>query len=146
LTQLLCTILVNQCNEQRRSYVTIQSVREAQTELVERGHVHLASLWQTSSDATRLTLAAMAEAQKWSDHVTTVAVANQLGLHRRPLRLGEVITAMEHLVDREIVRETEGTIKSYVFTAGLYGHWLRHNQPLSKVVEVLSLDSASEPA
>jgi hypothetical protein len=88
----------------------------------------------------------MAEAQRWSDHVTTVAIANQLGLHHCPLHLGQVIEAIDSLQDRQIVREISGIAKSYGFSAQLYGHWLRHYKSLSNVVEVLALESPSGQA
>ena len=144
-TQLLCTILVNQCNVMHCSYVTVRDVREAVGELLETGHAHLKFLWQTSDREIKLALATLAELQKRMDQVTSAAIADQLGSYQVRVDPGQVTKAMEELSARDIVRQTPGDPVPYDFTAQLYAHWLQHYQPLSKVVEEVSSEPAPVP-
>ena len=78
-TQLLCNILVNQCNDNERNYVTVQEVRRAQDELLEAGQAHLTYIWQTSGQEARLCLAALADLRSRMDELSAAAIANRLG-------------------------------------------------------------------
>jgi hypothetical protein len=134
-TQLLCNILVNQCNDDERNYVTIQGVRRALDELLEAGQAHLTYIWQTSELDACLCLAALADLRPRMDQLTAAAIANRLGDFQVTLDLGQVTQTMESLKAREIVRELVGNPVTYDFTAQLYRHWLLRYKSLSKVVE-----------
>jgi len=134
-TQLLCNILVNQCNDDERNYVTIQNVRRALDELLEAGQAHLTYIWQTSDREAHLCLAVLAELQARTDQITTAAIADRLGAYQVSLDPGQIARTMEKLVTREIVREIPGNPVAYDFTAELYAHWLRRYKSLSKVAE-----------
>jgi hypothetical protein len=140
-TQLLCNILVNQCNEAQRNYVTIQNVRDVVEELLETGYAQLTFLWKTSDQETQLALAALAELRDKLDQVTTAAIADWLSTYQIHLGPGQITKSMEHLVARDIVREIPGSPVVYDFTAQLYARWLRRYKSLSKVVE----EVGSEP-
>jgi hypothetical protein len=142
--QVLCNILVNQCNEAQRGYVTIQDVRNAVDELLEASGTHLSSLWGASNREARLVLGATAELQNRLDRVTAAVIADRLGAYQIILDPGQIIRAMEQLAARDVVHEIPGTTVSYSFTAQLYGHWLRRYQALSKVVEVMGRESIGE--
>jgi len=139
-TQLLCTILVNRCNEAHCSYVTIQDVRDAVEELLETGRAHLTFLWQTSDHEAMLTLAALAELRDQLDRVSAAAITDRLGEYQIRMNPGQITKTMEQLTARDIVREIPGNPVSYDFTALLYAHWLRRYKSLSKVVEEVSVE------
>lgn len=145
-TQLLCWYILDQCNKQRRSYVTLQHVREARRELVERNPHHLNHLWKRMDRDSKLILAGIAEAQKETSRVTDSEIINLLAHHSCPLPVDQVVKLLETLSTREIVRGIGGLTKAYDFTAQLYGYWLRHHWPLSKAVEELVHDRQLEPA
>jgi hypothetical protein len=139
-TQLLCTILVNRCNDAHCSYVTIQDVRDAVEELLETGRAHLTFLWQTSDQEAMLTLAALPELRDQLDRVSAAAIADRLGEYQIRMRPGQITKTMDQLTARDIVREIPGNPVSYDFTAQLYAHWLRRYKPLSKVVEEVGVE------
>ena len=145
-TQLLCTILVNRCNDAHCSYVTIQDVRDAVEELLETGRAHLTFLWQTSDQEAMLTLAALPELRDQLDRVSAAAIADRLGEYQIRMKPGQITKTMEQLTARDIVREIPGTPVSYDFTALLYAHWLRRYKSLSKVVEEASVEPAAAMA
>jgi type I restriction enzyme M protein len=132
--QLLCDILVEECNRVQHNYVTIQDVRAAQKELVQRGSAHLEFLWREADPNGRLILATLADLQDRMDQVTTAAISDRLGSYQIRLDPGQVTQAMEQLVNRDITCPTLET-GAYSFTAQLYAYWLRHYKPLSKVIE-----------
>jgi hypothetical protein len=134
-TQLLCNILVNQCNDNERNYVTIQGVRRAQDELLEAGQAHLTYIWQTSAQEARLCLAALADLRSRMDQLTAAAIANRLGDFQVTMDPGQIAQTMDALKAREIVREIMGNPVTYDLTAQLYRHWLLRYKSLSKVVE-----------
>jgi len=137
-TQLLCNILVNQCNDEERNYVTIQGVRRALDELLEAGQAHLTYIWQTSELDACLCLAALADLRPRMDQPTAAAIANRLGDFQVTLDLGQITQTMESLKARQIVCELVGNPVTYDFTAQLYRHWLLRYKSLSKVVEETS--------
>jgi hypothetical protein len=134
-TQLLCSILVNRCNEAQRNYVTVQNVRDAVAELLETGRAHLTFLWQTSDREAKLILAALVELRDRLDQVSIAAIAEQLRSYQIQIDNSRIIKAMEQMIARDIVCEIQGSPVSYDFTAQLYAHWLRRYKPLGKVAE-----------
>ena len=139
-TQLLCTILVNRCNDAQCSYITIQTVRDAVRELMETGRAHLTFLWNASDRETRLTLATLAELRDRLDRVSAAAVAGRLGDYQIRLSPGQIAKTMEELAARDIALEIPGDPVSYDFTAQLYAHWIRRYKSLSKVVEDVGVE------
>jgi len=134
-TQLLCNVLVNQCNDDKRNYVTIQDVRRAMGELLEAGQSHLAYIWQTSDPEARLCLAALANLLTRVDRTSAAMIADRLGAYRVSLDPGQITRTMTVLTAREIVREIPGNPVTYDFRAQVYTHWLRRYKSLSKIVE-----------
>jgi len=134
-TQLLCNILVNQCNDENRNYVTLHNVRRALDELLEAGQAHLAYIWQTADQRIRLCLAVLAELRSAMDRITASSIANRLTDFQVALDTGPITQTMNTLRLREIIVESSGSPVTYDFTAQLYAHWLRRYKPLSRVVE-----------
>ncbi len=142
-TQMLCSILVDRCNEAQRSYVTVQDVRDTIDDLLDKGRAHLFFLWQTSTPEAKLILAALVELQGRLEQVSTIAIADRLRDFEVDLNSHQILKTMEQLVNRDLIRETSGDPVYYDFTAQLYAHWLRRYQPLSKVVEEVSIESVA---
>jgi hypothetical protein len=134
-TQLLCNVLVNQCNDDKRNYVTIQDVRRAMDELLEAGQAHLTYVWQTSDPEARLCLAALADLLTRMDQISAAAIANRLGAYQVSLDPGQITRTMTVLTSKEIVREMPGNPVTYDFRAQVYTHWLRRYKSLNKIVE-----------
>ena len=142
-TQLLCNYLVEQCNETQCSYVTVQDVRDAVDEFLESGKAHLTFLWATSEPEARVALAALAELREQLDRVTAVAIADRLREYRLNWNPAQISKALEKPAERDIVWSTDDP-PSYDFTAQLYVHWLRKYKPLSRVVEEVNGELATE--
>jgi hypothetical protein len=127
--------LVNRCNDDKRNYVTIQSVREALDELLEVGRTHLTYVWNTSDEVTRLSLAALADLRARMDQVTVAAIANRLGDYGLDLGTGQIHQAMTTLAARDLVAIEQVEPATFSLTAELYAHWLRRYRQLSRVAE-----------
>jgi hypothetical protein len=134
-TQLLCNVLVNQCNDDKRNYVTIQDVRRAMDELLEAGQAHLTYVWQTSDPEAHLCLAALADLLTRMDQISAAAIANRLGAYQVSLDPGRITRTMTTLTAKEIVREIPGNPVTYGFRAQVYTHWLRRYKSLNKIIE-----------
>jgi len=135
LTQSLCTILVNRCNEAHRSCVTVQDVRDATEELMETSRAHLTFLWNTSDREDRVVLSVLAELKEQSDRVAVAAVADHL--RQRQLRLDpeRIVQVAERLIGRDLLRSVPGDPPMFDFTAQLYAHWLRKYKSFSLVLK-----------
>jgi hypothetical protein len=135
LTQLLCHLLVDRCNDEQRSSVTVQNVREALDDLLDLARAHLTYLWSTLDEGMRFCLAALADLLSRKDRVTVEAIANRLGDRGLEVETGYVHSALSSMIARDLVVAGEGHPTSYSLTAQLYAHWLRRFRPLSRVVD-----------
>jgi hypothetical protein len=134
--QLVCYTLVKRANAQMTGYVTISDVNAALEEMLRLGEVHFAYLWQRSTYAERALLTAVAHLmdRDMPFHAADlIQYLEQYGFRFDP---AEVTTGLNHLVEREIMREItdEGTTY-YELKIGLVGLWAAQNKSLSKLYE-----------
>jgi hypothetical protein len=141
--QLVCSVLVDRCNEMERNYVTIQTVRDIVQGILEYGRVQLVYLWHQSSLVEKAALSALASLLGLGSQ-EQVTVGN-IVLHLQE-RIGkpavgtsldyvDIRQALERLVDREILRRRSlsGNAHYYEFTAGLYQEWITKRRPLDRI-------------
>ncbi|RMG99966.1 MAG: hypothetical protein D6706_04750 [Chloroflexi bacterium] len=130
--QLVCYTLVKQANTTRTGYVTISDVNTALDEMLKLGEAHFAYLWQQSTFAERALLTAVSQLM---DHGTTFHPADLVShlenydIHLSP---AEVTTALNRLVERDILNEiSEKATTAYELRVGLVGLWVSRHKSLS---------------
>lgn len=132
--QLVCYTLVKQANSRRASYITISDVNAALEEMIRLGEVHFAYLWQRSSFAERALLTAVArlmDAERLFRPEDLMDYLEQYGIELEPTA---VTTALNSLVEREILAEVaEEVMSQYELKIGLVGLWVARNKSLSKL-------------
>ncbi len=132
--QLVCYTLVKQANEERSGYVTVSNVNAAVDEMLSLGEVHFAYLWQRSSEAERAILAAVAHLMDHTLPFRPEELIQKLEPYDIHLDPAEITSALNSLVDRDILREVTEEAKSlYELKLGLVGLWIARNKSLSKL-------------
>lgn len=143
--QLVCYTLVKQANQQRKGYVTISDVNAALDEMLTLGEVHFAYLWQRSSYTEQAILTAVSHMTD-SHHAFRpeefVQFLAPYGIHLHPK---EVTTALNTLVEREIMREVrDGATTQYELRLGLVGLWAAQHKSLSKLHAAAPVNGARQ--
>lgn len=133
--QLLCHALVNRANRQRRGYLTIQDVNDGLGELVELGEAHFAFLWEQSSPAERLILAALTQLLSREATVTALQLVETLAERGLTVTLADVTESLRRLLERDLVREISGKPPRYEFKVVLLRLWLERYKTLGRVLE-----------
>lgn len=133
--QLVCYTLVKRANAHQNGYATISDVNAALDEMLRLGEVHFAYLWQRSTQIERALLTVMAHL---IDRDTPFHPAD-LMKHLRPYGIhlgpGKVTSALNRLVDRDILRQVrEGAITLYEMKIGLVGLWVAQYKSLSTLL------------
>ncbi|MBK8986096.1 MAG: PQQ-binding-like beta-propeller repeat protein [Chloroflexi bacterium] len=132
--QLVCYTLVKQANSRRASYITISDVNAALDEMMRLGEVHFAYLWQRSSFAERAVLTAVAHLMDVEMLFRPEDLMHYLGVYGIDLTPTEVTTALNSLVEREILAEASaGVTTQYELKIGLVGLWVAQHKSLSKL-------------
>ena len=132
--QLVCYTLVKQANSRRASYVTISDVNAALDEMMRLGEVHFAYLWQRSSFVERALLTAVAHLMDAEMMFRADDLIQYLETYGIELTAVEVTTALNSLVEREILAETPvGVTTQYELKIGLVGLWVAQHKSLSKL-------------
>ncbi len=133
--QLICHALVNYANRERRGYLTIRDVNDVLEEMLELGEAHFAFLWDQSSSAERLALAALTRLLGYEPSVTASQVTELLAERGATTEEPQVTQALRRLVERDIVREVRGQSPRYEFKIELVRLWLERHKTLGRVVE-----------
>jgi outer membrane protein assembly factor BamB len=133
--QLVCYTLVKRANAHRSAYATVSDVNAALDEMLRLGEVHFAYLWQRSSQVERMLLTAMAHLMDRDVPFHPADLMKYLkpyGIHLSP---SEVTTALNRLMERDIVREvSEGATMLYELKIGLVGLWVARYKSLSTLL------------
>jgi hypothetical protein len=137
--QLSCQALVNHANRERRGYLTIQEVNHVLGEIIELGEAHFAFMWEESSPAERLVLAALTRLLSQEPAATAAQVAELLAMRRVSLPAPEVASALEGLMERDIVRGLRGQPPRYDYKVGLVNLWVERHKALGQVIEGIGL-------
>jgi hypothetical protein len=133
--QLICHALVNRANREGRGYLTIRDVNDTLAELVELGEAHFAFLWEQSSPAEQLILAALMRLLARTPTVTATQIVELLAERGRPLELQLVREALRRLTERDIVRELGESPPRYEYKVDLVRLWVERYKALGRVIE-----------
>lgn len=129
--QMVCDKLVEGCNVNQVSYVTVQEVREALREVVKTGKPHLEWLWNSTSAEERVVLTGLAECLRDGALGTAEAIIQRARLAEHRLELDTARWALGRLVGRQILKRPLEGADFYEFTASLYYTWIRSACPLA---------------
>jgi hypothetical protein len=133
--QLVCYTLVKHTNQQGSGYVTISDVNAALDEMLRLGEVHFAYLWQRSTHAERAMLSAAAHLMDRNEPLHPATLIEYLETFSIELDPAEATTALNSLVQRDILREvTEEGFALYELRIGLVGLWVSQNKSLSRLL------------
>lgn len=133
--QLVCYTLVKHANQHRSGYITISDVNSALDEMLRLGEVHFAYLWQRSTFAERAILSAAAHLMDRNEPLLPTNLIDYLQSFSIELDPPEVTTALNRLVQRDILREeNEDGFAHYYLRIGLVGLWVRQNKSLSRLL------------
>lgn len=134
--QLVCYTLVNRANEQKNPYITISDVNATLDQMLSLGEAHFAYLWQQSSQPERALLTAAAYLMERERPFHPSDLLQYLSKYNIHLPPAEVTTALNRLVQRDILREVGDEATSlYELKIGLVGLWVARNKSLSKLYE-----------
>ncbi|MCQ3979519.1 MAG: hypothetical protein DPW09_39375, partial [Anaerolineae bacterium] len=133
--QLICHALVNRANREGRGYLTVRDVNDTLAELVELGEAHFAFLWEQSSPAEQLVLAALMRLLARTSTVTATQIVELLVERGRPLELQVVREALRRLTERDIVRELGESPPRYEYKVDLVRLWVERYKALGRVIE-----------
>ena len=125
--QLLCDRLMSRCNEQHRSYVTIQDVEAVRDEVLSSGQTHLNYIWETSDEVERATLIGLARSLTLEMPNTLDSILINIRQVDQFYEQIEIREALHHLqYNRQIVTRSsdDGNISYYNFKAYLYYLWI----------------------
>lgn len=131
--QMMCDRLVNLCNYEQRSYITIQDVRSILEEVLSAGEAHLSFIWNTSSGAERDALAGLSKSLLLDAHATVDTIVRHLERASRHRTQPEIRDALQWLeTRRHIVTRKPGTRSKgyYDFTTKLYNLWIQKHHSL----------------
>lgn len=132
--QLVCYTLVKRANTQGVGYITTTDVNAALDEMLRLGASHFGFLWERSTHAERLLLMAMAHLMPKDIPCRPLDLVHSLAPYNVHLAPEQVATALNRLVEREILQEaSEGPTTLYALRIGLVGLWVEQNKGLSKL-------------
>jgi hypothetical protein len=132
--QLVCYTLVKQANIEQSGYVTISNVNSAVDEMLSLGEVHFAYLWKRSTEAERIILATVAHLMDSTLSFHPEELLQRLKPYEIHLDPVELTSALNSLVERDIMREVTEEAKSlYEMKLGLVSLWVAKNKSLSKL-------------
>lgn len=136
LTQLICRILVNDLNEnKKRNDALIDDVDDVVEHIINEGKEHFSQhIWDESSQLERLLLSAAAEelTQKQLDHVGPDAIFDKIKPLLPDFSRKQAMEALDKLVSKEILVERN---LRYRFPVNLLRKWIAARYPLRKVRE-----------
>lgn len=138
--------LVRYCNEQRRSYVTINEVNVALDQVLHEQTSSILWIWQGLSSSTeRLVLALLAQEKGQSRGVVSLTdLRNDFDTYGVQFKRNEVVKALENLTRDDFIREAQDGVQ-YSIPLGLLKAWLCQEKPPERVVrEVKSFEEDEE--
>jgi hypothetical protein len=123
-TQLYCHTLVDQANQQRRSFVLAEHVQQALPLVLELGHSQLADIWRNCSPDEQAILVDMASCEDRQTHTLSEREMDGSSNHKQSITEQHPLRA---LTDRELIGLKPGSAAKpvYVWRLGLLQVWLQ---------------------
>ncbi len=122
--QLLCHGLVNYCNINHVSYVTIHQVNKVVEEVVETGGIYIDYIWRQSTTDEKLVLLTLNILISRDGFATFASLQRYLDGYNLPVN---ILASIRSLMSREIIVEES---PGYNFKIGLVQKWLERNKTI----------------
>jgi hypothetical protein len=139
LLHSLCRILVDHCNDLRKTYVTLHDVNVLLTHAMMINNIQFNSLWQLISPEEQLTLAAIAHGgrERPLSLIEIEDVYRTEHIHYEPQQLHDTLGSLTQQDLLEGVMEDEQEDPRYRIPIGLLRIWLTQEQPLATLKQRL---------
>ncbi len=140
LIQLLCHALVDHCNEQRKSYVTVNDVNSVLREVMQTGEIHFGWLWDQLPLEEQTALSALAEGSKDEGRpLSFVDIRDLYSHYQLPCKQKHIETPLQTLQDVDIIELVNDkqsiSTPRFRISVGLMRMRLRKEKPLAAVLE-----------
>jgi AAA+ ATPase superfamily predicted ATPase len=149
LIHLICRSLVDYCNEQQKTYATINDVNIVLREVMQTGKFHFSWIWDQIEPPERIALAVLAEGGREEGRLLSLTEIAEIYRHYRlPYKPEQVLTALNALIDMDTVESVASEMQTgdshdmrFRIPVGLTRIWLRQEKPPEQVMrEELSHD------
>lgn len=146
LIHLMCRTIVDYCNDQNKTYVTINDVNTVLYEVMQTGQYHFGWLWDQILPEERVVLAAIAEGSREEGRWLSFAELEEI-YHRYHIRYKYeyVLTALKTLIEADIIEDTESDSRKpqldnhkFRIPVGLTRTWMMKEHPLELVRKEMS--------
>jgi len=143
LIHLLCRSLVDHCNEQRKTYVTINDVNTVLHEAMQTCDSHFDWLWKQLTPQEKIALAVIAEHGKDEGRWLSYAeIEERYRFYRLPYDREHLQVCLKSLSKADVVDIVADGVPESAFVGvrfripvGLMRMWLRKEKPLGLIVD-----------
>ncbi len=142
LIHLICRSLVEHCNDQRKSYATINDVNVVLREVMQTGHYHFNWIWEQIEPDERVTLAVIAAGGKDEGRaISLVEIEEIYREYRLPGRREHLLANLRALEEADVIERVSGNTAArgaerarYRIPVGLIRAWLLDEKPLEHLM------------
>ncbi len=143
LLHLVCRSLVDHCNEQRKTYVTINDVNIVLQEVMETGQFHFDWLWEQFASQERIALSALAEGGREDGRALSLLEIEEIYRHYHILYKREQVTAsLKELMENDVIEKVADDLLEHLIdgvrfriAVGLIRLWLLKEKNLEQVLQ-----------
>jgi outer membrane protein assembly factor BamB len=141
LIHLLCRAIVDYCNDNRKTYVTINDVNLLLQEVMQTIHFHFDWLWNQITPEERVTLSALAEGGREDGRWLTLDEIIEL-YQRANIRFKRerLLDSLRSLIDADIIESESSDVRDTVLDSsrfripvGLTSRWLLRDKPFDLI-------------
>ncbi len=143
LIHLFCHMLIEQCNEMQKTYVTINDVNMVTREVMQTGQFHIETIWNMLSRTEQIMLAMMATLSKQEGRTLSLYEIEEgyrdyhmfYDREQLPAMLKTLCKiAVVECIEREF-QEFDAAGKRYIIPVGLIRRWLLRERPLDVLLQ-----------
>ncbi len=149
LIHLFCHMLIEQCNEMQKTYVTINDVNMVTREVMQTGQFHIETIWNMLSRTEQIMLAMMATLSRQEGRALSLYEIEEGYRDYHLFYDREQLPAMlktlckidvVECIEREF-QEFDAAGKRYIIPIGLIRRWLLRERPLDMLLQKQLEDS-----
>ncbi|MEA2062151.1 MAG: hypothetical protein U9P14_00510 [Gemmatimonadota bacterium] len=131
-TQLVCRNIVEMLNDLQRNYFFEEDIPSTVREILDNPPPQMIYFWAGLAGAEKITLSVIAFLSRQRDHFCSLEeICNSIRENSLPSTPGEVKTACERLIQREVLETNAKQL--YHFRMDLFRIWIREEHNLYKV-------------
>jgi outer membrane protein assembly factor BamB len=142
LIHLICRSLVEHCNDQRKSYATINDVNVVLREVMQTGHYHFTWIWEQIEPEERIALAAIAAGGRDEGRAISLVEMEEIYREERlPCKREQLLACLKALEEADVIERIAGSMQGkatdgarYRIPVGLIRAWLLNEKPLEQLM------------